>query len=149
MNGWLSMQKTITIGKVPEVPPRVPTRSKPIGEFRKTGASACKRAGVPELLFHDLRRPAIRNMRLAGIAENVAMQISGHLTRPVLERYNIVSSRDPDEAATLMEKRLTKELGTIRDSKEKLAQAQISNLPVRDCNEESYAESLIGCGGRI
>jgi integrase len=113
MNGWLSMQKTITTAKFPKCLYVFQHEGKPIGEFRKTWASACKRAGVPGLLFHDLRRSAIRNMRLAGIAENVAMQISGHLTRSVFERYNIVSSRDLDEAATLMEKRLTKSLGTI------------------------------------
>ena len=84
-----------------------------IGEFRKTWASACKRAEVTGLLFHDLRRSAIRNMRQSGIQENVAMQISGHRTRSVFDRYDIVSSRDLAEAAMKMEERLGKSLGTI------------------------------------
>jgi integrase len=79
-------------------------KGKPIGDFRKAWATACKKAGVPGRILHDFRRTAVRNLVRAGVPERVAMQMTGHKTRSVFDRYNIVSEEDLMEAAKRLDR---------------------------------------------
>lgn len=67
-------------------------------DFRKAWATACKKAGVPAMLRHDLRRTAVRNLERASVPRSQAMKITGHRTESVYRRYAIVSEADVREA---------------------------------------------------
>jgi integrase len=74
-------------------------RPREIVTFTKAWKVACRAAGCPGRLPHDLRRTAVRSFVRSGTSENVAMALSGHKTRSVFDRYDIVSGDDLREAA--------------------------------------------------
>ena len=104
MAEWLDKQEQVHEGECPGCNYLLFWHKEDVGQFVKVEAgsklktfykswkTAAKRAGVPDILPHDMRRSAIRNMvQEAGLTEAQAMKISGHKTRAVFDRYNIVS----------------------------------------------------------
>ena len=55
------------------------------------------------LLFHDLRRTAVRNMLDAGIEEKTVMRIIGRRTRSMIDRYSIGGEKDVVAAGRKLE----------------------------------------------
>jgi integrase len=82
---------------------RGPKSPKPITSIRKAWDRACRLAGCPGRIPHDLRRSAVRSFVRAGISQHVAMQLSGHLTASVFRRYNITSEADLQDAAARLD----------------------------------------------
>jgi len=78
-------------------------KDEPVKDFRKAWEKATVAAHVPGLLFHDLRRTGVRNMRRRGIDDRTAMRIVGHRTHSMLYRYSIVDEEDLRDAVRKME----------------------------------------------
>jgi integrase len=94
----------------------------PIRGFRKAWAAACQATGMPGRHFHDLRRSAVRNLTRAGVPDKTAMDLTGHKTRSVYDRYNITSEEDLRAAA----RKLQGYLATVRDNPHNFPHSQNS-----------------------
>jgi integrase len=75
-------------------------KGKPVSDsvFGRAWRNARSEAKLPDKLFHDFRRTAARNMIRAGVAQTVAMAITGHKTDSMFRRYNVTSPDDKREA---------------------------------------------------
>jgi hypothetical protein len=71
----------------------------PVRDFAEPEILIKAAAGCPGLLFHNLRRNAVRNMVRAGIPGTVCVKIDGHKTRDIFDGYDISSERDLIDAA--------------------------------------------------
>jgi len=123
MMGWLQMEHADHLANWKHVPyvfhigdlkigPHLGRRgSGPRSKKDATTAwrEACIAAGIPELLFHDLRRSAVNNMEQAGVPRKVAMSITGHKTESVYRRYNIVRHRDVHAAGEQLQALMDRE----------------------------------------
>lgn len=78
--------------------PRVERNGERIVTFRTAWKNACKTAGCPGKLIHDMRRSAVRTFERAGVPRSVAMSIVGHKTESIYRRYAIVDEAMQREA---------------------------------------------------
>jgi integrase len=85
-------------------------RGQTVSDIRTGLRKACKKAGIPYgrdvkggFILHDCRHTFNTNMRRAGVAESVIMAITGHSTREMFDRYNVIDKIDKVEAVNRLE----------------------------------------------
>jgi|LGOV01.1.fsa_nt_gb integrase len=85
-------------------------KKKPIKDIRSALRRACREAGVlygrfikGGFVFHDLRHTFNTYARKAGVPESVIMEITGHSTREMFDRYNTVDTDDARQAIKQLE----------------------------------------------
>jgi integrase len=76
---------------------------KPIGSIRRAFETACRRAGVAGVVFHDLRHTFVTNMRRAGVDYFRIMAITGHRTMEVFKRYHTINQDDLRQAVSQLD----------------------------------------------
>ena len=90
----------------------------PVREIRTAFKTACKKAGIQNLRFHDLRHCAATNLRRAGVDTTTAMQIIGHKSPHMWKRYNTVAEGNLIAAANKLNTYLSNTVITPADSAE-------------------------------
>jgi integrase len=78
---------------------------KPIGDMRKSWKAACKLAGMPGRLFHDLCRTFARDADNAGVSRSVAKDVMGRKTEAIYARYRIVAEHEKASALLRMQQK--------------------------------------------
>ena len=72
----------------------VPAEGRHVSSIKRSWHTACRLVGLDGRHVHDFRRTAVRNLVRAGVPEKTAMQLTGHKTRAVFGRYDIVNEAD-------------------------------------------------------
>jgi len=107
------------------------TAGSPIVDFRGSWTKAITAAGYPDLLFHDLRRSAVRNLvEEVGLSEKRAMAISGHRTSSMLQRYNIINPADVDASGKQMENWIQRKHAAATAKAEEIVKVEVE-MPVK------------------
>jgi len=108
---------------------------KPYRDIRAALRRGCKQANIPYgrdvkhgFVFHDLRHTFNTNMRKAGVSESVIMQITGHSTREMFDRYNTVDERDGRIAMEKFESYFLQSVDQNVDHTKKRGQHDCDNL---------------------
>jgi integrase len=119
------LEKTRQLEKTTErvIPWVFHRNGKPIKDYYGGWDEACRLAGLPDRIAHDLRRTAVRNLERAGVPRSSSMKMTGHKTESVYRRYAIVDEAMLREGAEKLaayhvgEKKLPRKVVPLKNKK--------------------------------
>lgn len=98
--------------------------------------------------WHALRRSYITLLRRRGVQETIAMRLSGHASRSVFDRYNIVSDNEISDAMAINAAGRAREIAALRNGQRRGPQRKVvdgsagpwdtSNIPDVATNRASW-----------
>ena len=65
-----------------------------VKSIKRSFKRACQRAGIKDFRFHDFRHTFVTRMRRKGVPDRVIMNITGHKTLVMLNRYDRIDEQD-------------------------------------------------------
>ncbi len=106
-----------TLRKIFEAMPRGPESlyvfvnkdGDPYQRVKRSFATACRRAGIVDFRFHDLRHTFASHMVMAGVDITTVKELLGHKTLAMTMRYSHLASSHKTNAVRILEERYKKQ----------------------------------------
>jgi integrase len=91
-----------------------PVSGSPCQDVRASFASACKRAGITDFHFHDLRHTFASHLVMAGIDITTVRELLGHKTLTMTLRYAHLAPSHKVSAVDILDRTLTGEMNSTK-----------------------------------
>jgi integrase len=97
---------------------------KPYGDVKRSFNTACRRSGIKDFHFHDLRHTFASHLVMAGVDITTVSRLLGHKTLTMTLRYSHLSKGHLDNAVNALDNALqsTEKISTVKIISTKLAQ---------------------------
>lgn len=74
-----------------------------IGDIKHSFTSACRKAGITDFRFHDLRHTYASHLVMRGVHARVLQDLLGHKTLAMTERYSHLAPEQLQNAVKLLD----------------------------------------------
>jgi len=97
---------------------------KPYGNVRKSFFTACKKSGIINFRFHDLRHTFASQLVMSGVDLNTVRELLGHKSLEMTLRYSHLSPDHKKRAVDILGKRMDT-IWTLGDNNKKLEEMSV------------------------